>query len=243
MATAAALIAAIVLARADVPREAPRELPLANKIVHASGRLAVKGAREEARPGTGFGKLLARLDPDPERAEATFERFRRSLTKFFDWRGAHWPEDCADETLDRLAQKMEQGVAVIDVAAFARGIARLVLQESARAQERLTPLDDLEVRGAVPAEEEPRDEPLAAHLDRCLESLTRDARELVLGYYGGGSGRGKIEGRRRLARDLRLSDNALRSRVQRLRDQLEDCVRARTSRGTRHILPGSDTSR
>jgi len=191
----------------------------------------VTKARGQPRPGSGFERLLARLDADPARAEAEFARFRRSLSKFFDWRGAHWPEDCADETLDRLARKLEEGVEVLDVPAFARGIAKLVLQEAARSQERLTPLEALEARGAVPAaaEERGRDEPLAGHLDRCLESLAHDARAMVLSYYGGGKGKGKIEGRRRLARDHRLSDNALRSRVQRLRDQLEDCVRARAA--------------
>jgi len=189
-------------------------------------------ARGQERPYSGFDKLLARFDANPRRAEAEFLQFRRKLTKFFDWRGAPWPEDCADETVDRIARKFEEGVAVLDVTAFARGIAKLVLQESLRSRDRLTPIEDLEARGAAPAAlERPPDAPLAAHLDKCLESLTRDARDLVLGYYAGEPGRGKIETRQRLARLHRLTDNALRSRVQRLRDQLEDCVRLRTGSG------------
>jgi DNA-directed RNA polymerase specialized sigma24 family protein len=188
----------------------------------------MRRTREQSGPGSGYERLLDRLGESPGNPEAEFARFRRSLIKFFDWRGADWPEDCADETLDRLARKMEEGVAVLDLTAFARGIAKLVLHEAARSQGRLDPLDEVEASRAVPPVEANGDEPLAAHLDRCLEALARDAREMVLAYYGSGQGKGKIQGRRRLARSHRLSDNALRSRVQRLRDQLEACVRART---------------
>ncbi|MGH9330319.1 MAG: RNA polymerase sigma factor, partial [Vicinamibacterales bacterium] len=51
----------------------------------------------------GFARLLERLDPDPDRAAAAYERLRAALEKFFDWHGAWPPEECADETLDRLA--------------------------------------------------------------------------------------------------------------------------------------------
>ena len=186
-------------------------------------------ASARGRPGSGFEILLARLDPDPRRAEREFARFRRTLTKYFDWRGAPWPEDGADETLERLARKLEEGVAVLDLTAVARGIARLVLQEGARSRDRITPIEDMErraVHAAAPGSV--AETPLAAHLDRCLDSLTRDARALVLTYYAGGEGKAKIESRRRLALAHGLTDNALRSRVQRLRDQLEDCVRVRT---------------
>ena len=56
----------------------------------------------KAQP-SGFDRLLARLDPDPGRAAVEFERLRRTLVKFFDWRNAPAPEDAADETLERLA--------------------------------------------------------------------------------------------------------------------------------------------
>ncbi len=46
---------------------------------------------------------------------------------------------------------------------------------------------------------------------------------LVLGFYEG-ERRAKMANRRRLAESLGLSDNALRSRVQRLRDRLQACI-------------------
>jgi hypothetical protein len=74
--------------------------------------------------GAAFTSLLARLGPDADRAGTAYEDLRRALMSFFRWRGASTPEECADDTLDRLAARIQDGVAVDDVPRFARGIAR-----------------------------------------------------------------------------------------------------------------------
>ena len=175
--------------------------------------------------GPGLPRLLERLDSDPERAGAEFERLRRTLTRFFDWRGAAFPDECADETLDRLAGKIAEGTAVIDVGALAHGIARLVLLEDYRAR-----VGRAGAETEIPdrsAESGDAGDPLLADLDACLERLDADERALVLAYYAEPAGRRKIEARRRLAAGLGVTDNALRSRVQRLRDRLEGCLARR----------------
>jgi hypothetical protein len=63
-----------------------------------------------------FAKLLAHLDPDTERAGERYERLRLSLLKFFDWGGAHFPEECADKTFNRVARKLESGEDVRNIA-------------------------------------------------------------------------------------------------------------------------------
>src|SRR4249919_1835401 len=69
--------------------------------------MADPGSRDRRTITAGrFAGLLARLDPDPDRAAAEYERLRRALGKFFDWRGHPAPDECADETLDRLARKL-----------------------------------------------------------------------------------------------------------------------------------------
>ena len=35
----------------------------------------------------GFARLLGSLHPDPDQAAPEYERLRRALVKFFDWRG------------------------------------------------------------------------------------------------------------------------------------------------------------
>jgi DNA-directed RNA polymerase specialized sigma24 family protein len=170
-----------------------------------------------------LANLLTRLGPDAERAGAAYEHLRRALVSFFAWRGAATPEECADETLDRLATRLDKGVAVEDLPRFARGIARLVLLEHWRRPEaRGVRLEEVGSRGRIAAEA-PNDEALRECLDRCLGELPDDGRRLILLYYGA-EGRGRIDTRKRLAQALRVSESALRNRAQRLRDTLERCI-------------------
>jgi DNA-directed RNA polymerase specialized sigma24 family protein len=169
-----------------------------------------------------FASLLTRLDADPERAGAAYEELRRALVHLFTWRGAATPEECADETLDRLASRLNEGVQVGDVPRFAYGIARLVLLEHWRRPDaRRAPLGEASP-GRVP--DEPDDDALHGCLDRCLHELASDGRDLILRYYVAEGGN-RVENRKRLAQTLGVSESALRNRVQRLRDRLEGCLR------------------
>jgi DNA-directed RNA polymerase specialized sigma24 family protein len=171
---------------------------------------------------TGYGRLLARLDADPDRAAAAYEQLRHALEKYFDWHGAWPPEECADETLDRLLRKIDE-VEVQDVRKYARGIARLVLLEWQRRPAAVSLTDDPDLANVVATVPEPEDPPLRDCFDRCLAELPAESRELVLQYYVA-ERRAKIDIRRGLARTLNISESALRNRVQRVRDRLERCV-------------------
>ena len=52
-----------------------------------------------------FAALLLFLDADRERAGEKYEELRRTLIRFFEWRGAPFPEEHADETLNRVARQ------------------------------------------------------------------------------------------------------------------------------------------
>jgi DNA-directed RNA polymerase specialized sigma24 family protein len=172
----------------------------------------------------GLARLLARLDTNAEQAAVEYERLRRALVRFFDWRGAWSPEDCADITLDRLARRLEDETEVRDILQYAHGIARLVFLESQRGP-RTASIDEhphLIDLPAVPAE---APDPRQDCLDRCLAELPDESRQLVLRYYEG-ERRAKILRRQELARGLGLTENALRGRMRRLRDRLEGCVRS-----------------
>jgi DNA-directed RNA polymerase specialized sigma24 family protein len=191
--------------------------------------LAMAGRTDSGARGLtaeALSRLLAGLHHDRERAGEAYEALRRTLVKFFDWRGATHPDECADETLDRLARKLDEGATIDDPARFARGIARLVLLERWRRPEaRAVRSDDaLVARMPAPAPHEPAEtEPRSACFERCLNELPEDGRELILAYYTH-AGRVRIDARRRLADVMRLSENALRSRAQRIRDRLERCT-------------------
>src|SRR5215831_16309091 len=76
-----------------------------------------------------FTKLLACLDPERERAGEKYEDLRRTLIKYFEWRGAPFPEDHADETLNRVARKLNEGVEVRNVNGYSYEVARRVCLE------------------------------------------------------------------------------------------------------------------
>jgi DNA-directed RNA polymerase specialized sigma24 family protein len=168
-----------------------------------------------------FTRLLARLHPDLEQAGHEYERLRRLLVRFFDWRGAPTPDECADETLDRLARKLEHTI-VDDVRNYARGIARMVLLERRRGP-LFSPIEDHAELGdaaAAPPSFDDEHDRRQECFDRCLAEIPDEGRTLLLRYYEG-EGHAKISNRRAMAASLGVSENALRSRVQRLRDRLE----------------------
>jgi DNA-directed RNA polymerase specialized sigma24 family protein len=173
----------------------------------------------------GFARLLARLGADEDTSAAEYERLRLTLVKFFDWRGAWPPDECADETLDRLAAKLEADTGIDDVRAYAHGIARLVLLERLRRQVQAPSLEDADLSSLRALSSPEPIRPLQSCFECCLDSLPAETRTLVLDYYAA-EGRTKIDNRRRLARSLGITDNALRSRILRLRERLERCARS-----------------
>lgn len=191
----------------------------------------MEGGTRQSTGVDGFARFLERLHPDPGQAAEEYERLRRALVKFFDWRGASPPDECADEALDRLARKLEV-TPVRDVRKYVHGIARLVALERRR-RPVFAPLDEippLSVAAVVPGQE--RDH-LQDCFDRCLAALPEEGRSLLLRYYEGERS-AKISNRRGLASVLGVTESALRSRVQRLRDRLERCVQACSSRSVRY---------
>src|SRR5215470_11715039 len=78
-----------------------------------------------------LARLLGRLGADEERAAIEYERLRRTLVRFFDWRGVCPADEYADQALDRLARKLDE-TPVGDVWNYAHGIARLLLLEHQR---------------------------------------------------------------------------------------------------------------
>jgi DNA-directed RNA polymerase specialized sigma24 family protein len=179
----------------------------------------------------GLARLLERLHPDATEAAEEYERLRRALVKFFDWRGASAPDECADVVFDRLAHKLGE-TRVDDVKKYAYGIARMVALERRRGPA-FASIDDVPQLPLAAAAAEPNDDDrLHECFDRCLDEMPEESRSLLLRYYDG-ERTAKISNRRGLASLLGVSDNALRSRVQRLRDRLEQCVQACSSQPVR----------
>jgi len=166
--------------------------------------------------------LLALLDTDRDRAADAYEQLRRRLARLLVWWGSPTPDEHVDETMNRVARKVAEGEQIVasDPTAYFRGVARLVLQESRRAEQR----EDRAARAWHGVREGPGEtrerERASACLDRCLGNLTPETRGLLLDYYGDD----RIRGRHALANRLGVSAGALRVRVHRLREDLERCL-------------------
>jgi DNA-directed RNA polymerase specialized sigma24 family protein len=169
-----------------------------------------------------FAKFLACLDPEPSHAGEKYEALREALVKFLDWRGALFPEEMVDEIFNRVTRKIEEGETIHDMPNYCHGVARLVfLQSLERSGNQRVELEALSIV-AIPKPEvtDARQE----CLNRCLRQLPAENRELIIEYYRK-EGRQKIDHRVAMAERLGIPLNALRSRVQRIRDKLERCIR------------------
>jgi DNA-directed RNA polymerase specialized sigma24 family protein len=171
-----------------------------------------------------FAKFLARLDPDPARAGEKYEELREALVKFLDWRGAPFPEEFVDETFNRVTRKLEEGETIRNVPNYCHSVARLVfLQWQERLGNKRVDFEELSTI-AVP---EPELTDLRREcLNHCLRSLPAENRELIVEYYRK-DGRRKNDHRAAMAERLGITLNALWSRAQRIRENLERCVMRR----------------
>ena len=173
--------------------------------------------------GEALAKFLLCLDSDSERAGAKYESLRLMLMKFFDWRGALFPEECADETINRIIRKIDEGDSIRDIPTYCYGVARIVFLEKLKSPEsRRVDFEELSPATLVAPGLEERDEKLEC-FEQCLKELPLESRQLILQYYSN-ERREKIDGRQALAQRIGIPLNALRSRAQRIRNRLEGCV-------------------
>lgn len=162
-----------------------------------------------------FDALLRWLDSDREKAGKKYEEIRRDLIRKFVCRGCAEAEDSTDETINRVAQKLPE---IVDTYVGPREpyfyrVAHYVYLEYIK-----------RLKGVVlPPQPDPPDEAVFDCLDKCLDKLSKDDRELILMYYSQ-DGQAKIDLRRQLAERLGIEPNALRIRLHRLRRELRECI-------------------
>ncbi|QQS48405.1 MAG: hypothetical protein IPM66_07140 [Acidobacteriota bacterium] len=170
-----------------------------------------------------FDGLLLSLGENRESAGEKYLELRGNLIRFFEWRGGAFPEDQADETINRVARKIDQGEEIRDPSNYAFGVARMLLLETLRKQEReRRAIDQLPATLAPADDPEESERPLEC-LKSCLHNHSPDNRQLIMQYYEGERG-AKIENRKNLAKQLQIPLNTLRMRALRLREKLEACV-------------------
>jgi DNA-directed RNA polymerase specialized sigma24 family protein len=152
-----------------------------------------------------------------------YEVVRRKLIAFMSWRGVTQPEAAADETLDRVARKLEEGLEIEgeNIRAYVFGVARRVVLEVGRQERRNHAVQEAWALLNRQADAEEGERRLAC-LERCLAGLSPEDRAIVEAYHGPGE-ESAHHRRSALGGRLGLTGGALRIRVFRIRNRLADC--------------------
>jgi DNA-directed RNA polymerase specialized sigma24 family protein len=181
-----------------------------------------------------FRRLLAWLDQGVNTNGQSYLAIRERLLGYFDRKNCLNADELADETLNRVARRLDEEGGNIETetpAKYCYIVARFVFMEYLRASEKeIAALDDIgRQANRMSPEDRDRKERMLECLDRCSAKLEASQRELIFGYYSGEQ-RVKIENRRSLAQTLEITLNALSIRACRIRDRLENCVKECASR-------------
>ena len=181
---------------------------------------------EPSREQRAFCRFLDWLDEGSRSGGQKYLEMHRRLVSYFDRKNCRSPQELADETLSRVARRLDEQGAITGAtpAQYCYIVARFVCLEHHR---QATPLPIEESELAAPAETQavPDDRrQMFDCLKQCLNRLEPEHRELILGYYQGEK-RVKIALRRQLAARLGVTMNALSIRACRIRDRLESCMR------------------
>lgn len=181
-----------------------------------------------------FDQLLAWLDPDREQAAIRYEALRISLIRVLTWRGCNNAEDLADETINRVAEKVYllKNTFVGNPAIYFYAVAKRLLKEEQRyAKSQVSISESNSISEFAPDPVEPADEAVYECLASCLQRAGKEKENMILSYYTGERQR-KIANRKAMADQLGIPLNVLRVRMYRIRSSLEtciqECVRSRT---------------
>lgn len=169
-----------------------------------------------------FDGLLAMLDSDRDKAGEKYEFIRLKLLKYFHWCGSELPDIDADETINRVARRIDEGQDVYNLTGYIYGVAKLVHAESLKRRNRRGTLDE-ESMVELPSNGVEDERNYQDCFERCLGRLNDEDREVITEYYRYKKQQ-KIDCRKRLAAKLGVSLNTLRVKMHRHRMNLEACV-------------------
>lgn len=168
------------------------------------------------------------LDGGVDSGGRSYIEMHARLVAYFARKGCRGPDELADETLSRVARRLNEEGTITNVLPpqYCYIVARFVLLEHLRSADHHRADVRFDVRSPPPDVDAERRERLLSSLDKCLAALTAEERGLIVSYYAG-DGPSRIGARRDLAATLGLTANALTIRASRLRERLRMCLAAR----------------
>jgi len=173
-----------------------------------------------------FDDLLAWLSPDRDAAGEAYVSLCAGLTRFFRIRGCDDTPDLVDETINRVARRLEtlDNRLNYKLIPFFYGFAKNVyfeyVDELSRSPLQLNP--KFHSRGPQMTEHLDSD-PRFSCLDDCVVGLGTDDSSLVIEYFENDRIE-RINARRDMAKRLQVSIGALHVRIYRLKVNLRQCI-------------------
>lgn len=167
-----------------------------------------------------FDSLLTWLgDGDRDTGATKYETVRAGLLRVFVTKGFSDAEDLVDESFNRVITRLPdiRDTYEGEPIRYFHGVARNIIRETNRRKEISAEVS------AVWVEPQPTSPELEC-LERCLQQLPVEKRELILDYFLY-EGHEKIEHHKELAGELGISEGALRGRVHHIRTGLVNCLR------------------
>jgi len=165
---------------------------------------------------SAFDMLLARLNPDREEAGRQYELLRRKLVKFASLWNSPFPEELADEALNRTARKISEGEQVENLSAYVLRVAQFVHLEIVKRE-----INQRKAIAEKPAESQASNEEGRKRCyRRCFEALPPEEKDLIVKYYGGE----KPPDREKLSAASGKTLNSLRVTAFRIRKKLAACL-------------------
>lgn len=175
-----------------------------------------------------FDHLLEWLGKNREEAAQKYEAIRHDLTRYFERSVGAAAEDLADDTINRIIEKLTQitdsytGDPKYLFFRYARLVGLEYVRKLARKYGGPLPDEVPDTRSSAEAEEK---EEWGACLRECLRKLGTRERRMFISYYRGGNW-DQLDERQKMAARLGISLNALRLQIHRLKERLRACISA-----------------
>ena len=153
------------------------------------------------------------------------------MIRFFEWNSCLNADDLADETPDRVQEKLEKAD-ILNLSAYVFGVARKIRQEAQKAAARHLPLSEPSISARRllrhidldhPADKLERERQIEL-FQECVAGLPEGDRALLLKYHSL-----QAADRKALAETCGLTIGTLRVRVNRIRARVEATMRDQSS--------------
>lgn len=171
-----------------------------------------------------FDAFLRWLSPDRDEAAVEYEKIRRKLLNYFDFKGCDNSEMLADETINRVTERVFRAEpdGVNFSTQFVYGVAKNIYLESFAAPKTSSLDEEPAASDANVTEAQVYGDDSQNCMQFCLKQLKEADLRLVIAYFQVNR-QNKLKEREALCKSGGESINALRVRVSRIRQKLQKC--------------------